>query len=482
VAARTGAAGAATVETDAPKVPHYSVAERVAMGKEARRLVPRSSHAELAIDDTRPDPVALLERQAATRVPELVPIRYGRMLVSPFTFYRGAALVMASDLSRTPQSGLRVQACGDAHLMNFGVFGSPERRLVFDINDFDETAPGPWEWDVKRLAASFAIAGRDNGYTAKQRRNILLALVAAYRTAMSEFAGKKNIEVWYARLDIDELFAELSDSLGGAMRKQAAANIAKARTRDSSHALGKLTEVVDGSRRIISDPPLIQPVEELYDGADHDAIVQELHDLLRAYRSTLQPDRRQLLESYRLEHVARKVVGVGSVGMRAFILLLSGRDDDDPLFLQAKEAQPSVLEEFVGETGAQSHGERVVNGQHVMQASSDIFLGWQSFDGVDGVRRDFFLRQLKDWKGSAAVETMTPAAMTTYARICGWTLARAHARSGDRIAIASYLGSGDVFDQAIAEFSEAYADLTERDYALLVQAESDGRVEVRRGL
>jgi uncharacterized protein (DUF2252 family) len=452
------------------------------MGKEARRIVPRSSHAELPVDDTRPDPVALLERQAVTRVPELVPIRYGRMLVSPFTFYRGAALVMASDLSRTPSSGLRVQVCGDAHLMNFGVFGSPERRLVFDINDFDETAPGPWEWDVKRLAASFAIAGRDNGYTRKQRRSVLLDLVAAYRTAMTDFAGKKNLEVWYARLDIDDVYAQLRNSVSASARKQAAANIAKARTRDSSHALAKLTEVVDGSRRIISDPPLIEPIENLFEGADHDLIVHELHELLRAYRSTLQPDRRQLLEGFRLQHVARKVVGVGSVGMRAWILLLSGRDDDDPLFLQAKEAQPSVLEEFVGATDAETHGERVVKGQHLMQATSDIFLGWQSFDGVDGVRRDYFVRQLKDWKGSAVIENQTPAAMSVYAKMCGWTLARAHARSGDRIAIAAYLGSGDVFDQAIADFSEAYADLTERDHALLEQAERDGRVEVRRGL
>jgi uncharacterized protein (DUF2252 family) len=482
VAARRDHRGVAAVESDAPRVAHHSVAERVAMGKAARRLVPRSSHADLMVDDERPDPVALLERQAATRVPELVPIRYGRMLVSPFTFYRGAALVMASDLSRAPTSGLRVQACGDAHLMNFGVFGSPERRLVFDINDFDETAPGPWEWDVKRLAASFALAGRDIGQSTKQRRNVLLALMAAYRTAMSDFAGKKNLDVWYARLDIDDLYAELRDSVSGATRKRVEANIAKARTRDSSHALSKLTEMVDGSRRIISDPPLIQPIEELLDGAHHDGIVRDLHELLRAYRSTLQADRRLLLESYRLEHVARKVVGVGSVGMRAWILLLSGRDDDDPLFLQAKEAQPSVLEEFVGESGAQSHGERVVNGQHVMQATSDIFLGWQSFDGADGVRRDYFLRQLKDWKGSADVEAMTPAAMTTYARMCGWTLARAHARSGDRIAIAAYLGSADVFDQAIAKFSEAYADLTESDYNSLVKAEHDGRIEVHRGL
>jgi uncharacterized protein (DUF2252 family) len=482
MATRRGADGAAVVEGTASQVTHLSIAERAAIGKEARRLVPRSSHAELTIDDARPDPVELLERQAITRVPELVPIRYGRMLVSPFTFYRGAALVMASDLSRTPQSGLRVQACGDAHLMNFGVFGSPERRLVFDINDFDETAPGPWEWDVKRLSASFAIAGRDNGYTTKQRRAIMLDLLAAYRTAMSDFAGKKNLEVWYARLDIDDLYAQLRDSVSGSVRKQAAANIAKARTRDSSHALAKLTHIVDGSRRIISDPPLIQPIEELFEGADHEVVVRDLHELLRAYRATLQPDRRHLLETYELEHVARKVVGVGSVGMRSWILLLSGRDGDDPLFLQAKEAQSSVLEEFVGSTGAETHGERVVQGQHLMQATSDIFLGWQSFDGIDGVRRDYFVRQLKDWKGSANVETMTPQAMSVYAKICGWTLARAHARSGDRVAIAAYLGSGDVFDQAIADFSEAYADLTERDHAALLAAEQSGRVEVRRGL
>lgn len=299
---------------------------------------------------------------------------------------------------------------------------------------------------------------------------------------MTGFAGKKHLEVWYARLDVDELFTELSSSVGRAARKQAAANIAKARTRDSSRELSKLTEVVDGSRRIISDPPLIQPVEELVDGADRDTLVHELHDLLRAYRATLQADRRHLLEGFQLEHVARKVVGVGSVGMRAWILLLSGRDGDDPLFLQAKEAQASVLEEFVGAVDTDSHGERVVKGQHLMQATSDIFLGWQTFEGVDGVRRDYFLRQLKDWKGSANVETMTPRSMAVYARMCGWTLARAHARSGDRIAIAAYLGSGDVFDEAIAEFSEAYADLTERDHALLEQAERDGRIEVRRGL
>ncbi|HSL72884.1 MAG TPA: DUF2252 domain-containing protein [Ilumatobacteraceae bacterium] len=461
---------------------HLSVDDRIAIGRAARREVPRSSHAALDLDATRPDPVDLLQRQAVTRVPELVPIRYGRMLVSPFTFYRGAALVMASDLSRTPSSGLHTQVCGDAHLMNFGVFGSADRRLVFDINDFDETAVGPWEWDVKRLAASFAIAGRDIDLDAKQRRAVLLAMVGGYRTAMRDFAGKKHLDVWYSRLEVDQLLAELRDKIGRATRKRVQANLDKARSRDSSHALAKLTEVVDGRRRIISDPPLIQPIDELVEGVDHEVLRGDLHDLLRAYRSTLQPDRRHLLEGFRLEHAARKVVGVGSVGTRAWILLLSGRDGDDPLFLQAKEAQASVLEEFVGPSGLASNGERVVNGQHLMQATSDIFLGWQSFQGVDGVVRDYYLRQLKDWKGSADVETMTPRAMTIYARMCGWTLARAHARSGDRIAIAAYLGSGDVFDQAIADFSEAYADQNERDHDALVQAERTGRIDVQRGL
>jgi uncharacterized protein (DUF2252 family) len=463
-------------------VPHPTVDERVARGKAARREVPRSSHADLTLGSARPDPVALLQSQAATRVPDLVPIRYGRMLVSPFTFYRGAALVMASDLSVTPRSGLVTQVCGDAHLMNFGVFGSPERRLVFDINDFDETAPGPWEWDVKRLAASFAIAARDRGFSTKERTKVLLDLMAEYRTAMRQFAGMKNLDVWYAKLDVEPFVAHLARSVDSATRKRVEANIAKARTRDSSHALDKLTEVVDGTRRIISEPPLIQPVEELVDAATRARIETELHDALAAYRSTLQRDRRHLLEDYRLHQVARKVVGVGSVGMRSWILLLFGRDENDALFLQAKEAQASVIEQFVGPSGAATNGQRVVDGQHLMQATSDMFLGWQVIDGADGVQRDFFLRQLKDWKGAAEVETMTPDIMTRYARMCGWTLARAHARTGDRIAIGAYLGSGDTFDRAIAEFSEAYADQNERDYDALVQAEKDGRIEVERGL
>jgi uncharacterized protein (DUF2252 family) len=464
-------------------VPHPTVEERVARGKAARAAVPRSSHADLVLGADRADPVTLLQQQAQSRVPELVPIRYGRMLVSPFTFYRGAALIMASDLAATPRSGIDTQICGDAHLMNFGVFGSPERRLIFDINDFDETAPGPWEWDVKRLAVSFAVAGRDNGFSARERMQIQLELAGRYRTAMREFAEMRNLDVWYARLDVDTLLEDVAREVGKAARKRAKAGIAKARTRDSAHALSKLTRVIDGERRIVSDPPLIQPIEELLEQEGLEQILDDLHTLFVGYRSTLQSDRRHLLEHYRLAHAARKVVGVGSVGTRAWILLLFGRDGDDPLFLQAKEAQPSVLSGFTGADAQETcNGERVVKGQHLMQASSDIFLGWQVAKGADGMLRDYYVRQLKDWKGSAVVETMTPASMGTYARVCGWTLARAHARSGDRIAIGAYLGGGDTFDRAIAEFSEAYADQNERDYDALVQAEKDGTIDVRRGL
>jgi uncharacterized protein (DUF2252 family) len=463
-------------------VPHLSVEERVARGKAARREVPRESHADFSPGAFRRDPVALLQRQATTRVPELVPIRYGRMLVSPFTFYRGAALVMAADLAGGPRSGITTQLCGDAHLMNFGAFGSPERRLVFGINDFDETLPGPWEWDVKRLAASFAIAGRDNGYSTKERKTVLLAAVGAYRKAMREFAGMKNLAVWYAHLDIEQAFAELQSQLDRATRKRAQANIAKARTRDSMQAFGKLTHVVDGERRIVSDPPLVQPVEELVEGDELDQVMEWIRGVLRGYRRTLQSDRRELLEGFRFAGMARKVVGVGSVGTRAWIVLLLGRDEDDPLFLQAKEAEASVLEEFLAPSRHAPAGARVVHGQHLMQETSDIFLGYQRVEAPDGVERDFYVRQLRDWKGAALVETMTPATMVVYARLCAWTLARAHARSGDRVAIASYLGGGDAFDRAIAHFSELYADQNERDYDALLQAEKDGRLTARRGL
>ena len=430
----------------------------------------------------RPDPVGLLEQQAETRVPELVPIRHGRMLVSPFTFFRGAALLMAADLASTPRSGIPVQLCGDAHLSNFGVFGTPERKLVFDINDFDETLPGPWEWDVKRLAASFVVAGRDRGLSAEQRRTVALACLSTYRTAMREFAAMSNLEVWYANLDIEKTLEEFRGELTEKQVANTEARIAKARTKDSMRAFDKLTHIVDGERRIISDPPLIVPFEELF-GIDWQEAETELRALMRDYRSTLSTERRWLLEQYNLAHFARKVVGVGSVGTRAWIGLFLGRDDVDPLFLQVKEAQPSVLEPFLGRSEYSNSGQRVVAGQRLMQAASDLFLGWQHVPKArNGQPQDFYIRQLHDWKGSVEVETMKQPGMVVYARFCGWTLARAHARSGDRIAIASYLGKGDVFDRAVAEFSEAYADQNEHDYARFTEAVSSGRLEAQTGL
>ena len=455
----------------------------MARGKAARNETPRSSHGRWEPAANRPDPVALLEEQGRTRVPELVPVRYGRMLVSPFTFYRGAALIMASDLASTPRSGLNVQVCGDAHLSNFGVFASPERQLMFDINDFDETLPGPWEWDVKRLTASFEIAGRDRGFGRADRRAIALACVAEYRARMQQLAAERNLDVWYAHIEVDRIFEELKGTATKKQQAKARANVAKARTRDSMQAFTKLTHEVDGQRRIISDAPLIVPIEELIEpGSPRDDVDGELRALIRSYRRTLESDRRELLEAFEYVHAARKVVGVGSVGTRAWILLLLGRDDQDPLFLQAKEAQESVLERFVGKSRYTNAGQRVVAGQRLMQAASDIFLGWQRVTGVDGKVRDFYLRQLRDWKGSADIDTMSAPAMVLYARICAAALARAHARSGDRLAIAAYLGKSDTFDQAIADFAAAYADQNERDYQALVEAVKTGRLEAQTGL
>lgn len=458
--------------------------DRVAIGKEARKKVPRSSHARFEPVVGRPDPVALLESQAATRVSQLVPIRYGRMLVSPFTFYRGGALIMASDLAHTPDSGLRVQTCGDAHLANFGVFGSPERRLVFDINDFDETAPGPWEWDLKRLVASLEICGRANGHAGAERERVLLGAVQAYRTAMAEFAPMTNLEVWYARLDFQSRLDEWNASAKA--KKMTRKVVTKARTRDSMQALDKFTEVVDGQRRIIHQPPLIARLEELAaQRPELDAwdVEQEMNGVLQGYRQTLPSDRGFLLDQYRYVDTGLKVVGVGSVGTRAWILLLLGRDSDDPLFLQAKEAQPSVLERYVGSAGFDNAGARVVAGQRLMQSVSDIFLGWhRMISPVDGQVHDYYVRQLRDWKGSADVDDIDPEQLLVYARICAWTLAKAHARSGDRIAIAAYLGSSDVFDRAIVEFAGAYADQNDRDYALLQEAADQGRITVVSGL
>ena len=472
------------VETKAPTVvPHLTVSERAARGKAARAEVPRSIHGVFEPAPRRPDPVELLERQAQTRVPELVPIRYGRMLVSPFTFYRGAAMIMAHDLAATPRSGLTVQCCGDAHLSNFGVFASPERRLVFDINDFDETLPGPWEWDVKRLAVSMLIAARDNGYRVTDQERVVLDTVGQYRTAMREFAGMDNLAVWYARLEIESLLAERAARFRPAAVKRTEKTLAKARTRDSMSAFSKLTEVVDGQAQIVDQSPLIVPIAQLAPRGERDSLLEELRALVRVYRDSLDRDRRVLLEQFDLTDFARKVVGVGSVGTRAWIALLLGRDSNDPLFLQMKEAEASVLEEFLGPSQFKNHGQRVVTGQRLMQASSDIFLGWLHVDSpLDGRPRDFYGRQLKDWKGSAEIDQMIPQAMSAYGKLCGWTLARAHARTGDRVAIASYLGNGPSFDRAIVEFSNAYADQNERDYQQLAAAVKSGSILAQTGL
>jgi hypothetical protein len=470
-------------------VPHLSLEERVKLGKEARARAPRSSQAEFSPATGRSDPVDLLERQAATRVPELVPIRYGRMLVSPFTFFRGAALVMASDLATTPRSGLTAQVCGDAHLANFGMFASPERKLMFDVNDFDETLPGPWEWDLKRLAASTVIAARDREFTENEARTAALEVGRSYRREMVRLAGLSTLEVWYSHIDVAGLLTELEAAAARTgskadrrMAARTARTVTKARSRDNVQALGKLATVVDGRLRIASDPPLVMPVEDLFPEEVSDALRDSFHELLRGYRRSLQGDRRHLLEEFQFVQIARKVVGVGSVGTRSWILLMVGLGNDDPLFLQAKEAEASVLEEFVGKSSYANHGARVVSGQHLMQAASDIFLGHQSFEGPDGVTRDFYIRQLRDWKGSFEIEGSIPPGLVKYVRVCAQALARAHARSGDRVAIASYLGNGTTFDRALAEFAETYADQNERDYEALRHAAATGRISVESGL
>jgi uncharacterized protein (DUF2252 family) len=453
-------------------------AERAERGKAARAAVPRESHAVFDPPPGRPDPLALLEEQARSRVSELVPVRWGRMMVSPFTFYRGAALPMAADLATTPVSGLAVQACGDAHLSNFGVFGSAERRLVFDVNDFDETLPGPWEWDVKRLAASLEVAGRDNGFAGKDRRQIVTATVASYRQAMRAFAAMTNLDIWYAHADLDQVRADFEAQMKTRQRKVTDKAMVKARTRDSMQEVAKLTRMVDGRPRIIADPPLLVPITDLLPAQmDQQAFAAQIKNLLAAYRRTLETDRRYLLEQFEFADMARKVVGVGSVGTRCWIILMLGRDGSDPLFLQVKEAEASVLSRFCGASKYTNMGQRVVAGQRLMQASSDIFLGWQRTEaGLDGKQRDFYIRQLRDWKFSMPIEVMVPRGMRIYGELCGWTLARAHARSGDRIAIAAYLGGSDVFDQAITRFAAAYADQNQRDHKSLLDAVAAGRI------
>jgi uncharacterized protein (DUF2252 family) len=507
----------------AKQVAHPSIGERQAKGRQARDRTPPSSHAKWRPAADRPDPVTLLEEQNLTREPDLVPVRHGRMMVSPFTFYRGAAKIMAADLKDTPVAGPGAQLCGDAHLSNFGAFASPERKLLFDLNDFDETLPGPFEWDVKRMAASFTIAARNNGFTKADAAAAAQASVTAYREAIAGFAQMRTMDIWYAHLDEDELMGatrvavselageaatarkkEKADTKAGLVKaakkqakrekrdavqekaaklaeKRARKTLAKAHTRDSLQALSKLGELVDGQYRIVSQPPVVVPARDLAAtyGLSPDEVLPVIHDRFRAYRATLQDDRRHLLEKFQIVDVARKVVGVGSVGTRAFIVLLQGRDAQDPLFLQIKEATASVLEAYQPKSRYRQHGERVVAGQRMMQAASDIYLGWTK--GLD-VNRHFYWRQLRDMKGSAEVEAATPLGLTIYARICGWTLARAHARSGDPVAIAEYLGAGDAFDKSITDFSQRYADQNEKDYQQFVDAVRSGRLTALEGV
>jgi uncharacterized protein (DUF2252 family) len=466
---------------------HLTVDERVARGLAARQEAPRSSHGRWEPAPDRPDPVALLEEQAASRVPDLVPIRHGRMLASPFTFYRGAAVIMAADLGATPVSGVTVQLCGDAHLSNFGLFGTPERQMLFDINDFDETLPGPWEWDVKRLAASFEIMGRDRGFSPDDRRAVVMAGVQEYRIRLRRAAGMRSLDAWYEHFEVGMLLKLVRKEVrvkrvGKSEARAIEEMAAKARTRDSTRVFAKRAGEVEGELRIVADPPVIIPIEDLVQpGSEWENPAPLIKKLLSSYRRTLGRQHHPL-EEYRYVHSAYKMVGVGSVGTRCYIMLLIGRDHDDPLFLQVKEAQPSVLERFLGPSTYPHHGERVVAGQRLMQAATDIFLGWQRIKGLDGVTRDYYVRQFHDWKGSADVETLLEPGAALYARICGATLARAHARWGDRIAIASYLGKGEAFDRAMADFSAAYADQNERDYAAFAGAVDSGRLAARTGV
>ncbi len=479
---------------------HLSVEQRIARGESARDRVHPSSHAGWSPSTDRPDPLALIEEQNRSRDADLVPVRHGRMMASPFTFYRGTAKIMAADLAETPTAGLEVQLCGDAHLSNFGVFGSPERRLVFDINDFDETLPGPFEYDVKRLAASMTVAASNNGFSTSDAKSVTRATVASYREAMAEFSTMRTLDVWYAHLSEEELRQAVGEGTsalardkrhGGTskaaakeakkLQKQFEKNIAKARSRDSLQALAKLTEVVDGSYRIRSDPPVVVPARELHDtyGIDAEQLEGVVLRQLTEYRRSLQPDRRRLLEKFEAVDWARKVVGVGSVGTRAFIALLEGRDGEDPLFLQVKEATASVLEDPLPRSHIGQPGERVVQGQRLMQAASDIFLGWSRGEDAG---RFYYWRQLRDMKGSALVELMPPEALSQYGRLCGWTLAHAHARSGDPVAIAAYLGPDDAFDKAITDFSRRYAEQNDRDFAGFSEAIRTSRIHALQGV
>ena len=460
---------------------HVTATEHAARGKAERAKVPRSAHTEWAPQSDRPDPVALLEHQGSTRDPELVPIRYGRMLLSPFAFYRGAAYLMASDLAQTPRTGLHVDLSGDAHLANFGIFAAADRRLVFSVNDFDETLPGPFEWD-KRLVASFAVLGRERGFGQKKRRIATLAASRSYRLAMRNFAKMPTLDVWYARMEVDEIVQRWGREVRAKQLDRIERDFAKHGGKDNLRALYKLTEVVDGERRIISDPPLIVPLEELVPEAGRKARSEAVPQIFRSYRRTLAVDCRELLDRYRYADAARKVVGVGSVGLQAWIILLLGRDDDDPLFLQLKEAQASVLESFLAKSQFANHGRRVVEGQRLTQSARDELLGWTKDKAVDGqTPRDYYVRQLWDGKAQANLDALDADTLAVYAEVCGWTLAHAHARSGDPAELAGYLGRGDDFDHALASFAESYADQNEDDYAALEAAARDGRINVESG-
>ena len=461
---------------------HLTPEERIARGRAARVKVPRSSHGGFSRPAGRADPVALLEKQGRARLPELLAIRHGRMLESPFAFFRGAALVMAADLASMPRVGIRTQICGDAHLSNFGAFASPERRMIFDVNDFDETLPGPWEWDLKRLVASLAVAGRNNGFTHAQRGSIAMAAAAEYRTAVNGFAAMPTIDVWYSHVDVDELLLQVKPEMSPSEYTRLTKDLSKARSRDSARVFSKLTKSVDGEPRFVSQPPVTVPVFELYPKLEAEQVQHSLLDVISGYRSTLPNDRQHLLDGYRFIELARKVVGVGSVGSGAWILLFLGRDVSDPLILQAKEAEESVLEAFVGSSEYRNHGERVVSGQRLMQAASDIFLGWQRVQGPEGKEHDYYVRQFRDWKWTPDINRLSVSAVKLWGRLCAWTLAHGHARSGDCIALAAYLGQSDAFDHAMASFAEAYADQNESDYAVFSKAVKSGRIAAVTGV
>ncbi len=456
--------------------------ERAAFGRRSRADVPRSRHGEWEPPARRTDPLDILALQATTRVPDLVPIRYGRMAASAFAFFRGAAAVMASDLATEPRTTLDVQLCGDAHLMNFGAFKSPSRDLIFDVNDFDETLPGPFEWDLKRLAASFEIAARSRAFDPATSSSLVQRGCRCYRRAMADFAGRSDLDIWYSRLDRQAILARWGNEAGEGIIRAFQRQIDKALTKDHLAALAKLTVEVEGTLRFKDDPPLIVPAESLFTDVYSSQTVGSLTDALVQYRQTLSGDRQRLLDKYQFTDLARKVVGVGSVGTRCWVALFLGRDNQDPLVLQIKEAEASVGEAFLGPSEYRHHGQRVVEGQRLMQGASDIFLGWVRFPGEDGTTRDFYLRQLWDGKGSADLERMSPEVMGVYAEMCGWTLARAHARSGDPIAMAAYLGKGDRFDRAMSRFASSYADQNERDYEALLGAIADGRVHAETGV